>query len=190
MPPGPEEVMPLEFVSGSMSILRIGPVTVPLHSMVRIAMKSEMLLWLRRPRLEIQALPGVNMKCEIVEVWVGDERPNVPRDLDSLGVIRPGEMLQAILQNHMTQIVNASVVVEGDEVRVVHWAIDCGYGGCSRCRWRTECHHEACERSPVTASSCERTRADSHVRALALSTPSAGSSSKTSLWRPWNPLGR
>jgi hypothetical protein len=182
---------PLEFVPGSMSILRIGPVSVPLHSMVRIAMKSEMLLWLRSPRLEVQAMPGVSPACEIVDIWVGTDRPNVPQNRDLLGVIEPGQMLQAILMNHSAQLRNASVVVEGDEVRVVHWAIDCRSGrggGCLNCRWRTQCHHEACERSPEAAASCDKSRADSHVRALALSTPAAGSSSGTGLWQPWSPL--
>lgn len=181
--------MPLEFVPGSMSILRIGPVSVPLRSMVRIAMKSEMLLLLRSPRLEIQAMPGVNPACEIVDIWVGDERPNVPQDHDALGVIQPGQMLQAILMNHSAQLRNASVVVEGDEVRVVHWAVDCSsHGGCPSCRWRTECRHEECERSPEAAASCNKSRADSYVRTLALSTPSAGTKSSTSMWRPWSPI--
>src|SRR5271166_5251011 len=147
---GPMPVLPLEIVAGSMSILRIGPVTVPLHSMVRIAMRSEMLLVLRHPRLEIQTLPGVAMRCEIMDIWVGEERPNVPQNSGTLGVIQPGEKLQAILVNHMSQVANVSVVVEGDAARVVHWAVDCAQkydGGCPNCRWRTQCRHEECERS-------------------------------------------
>lgn len=190
----------LEIVVGSMSILRIGPVTVPLHGMVRIAMKSETLLVLRRPRLEIHAAPpGVNMKCEIEDIWIGEERPNFPQDHanfdGALGVIKPGEKLQAILINHMSQNANASVVVEGDAARMVHWAADCLYGMCASCRWRTTCRHEKCERSPDAARRCAESRENTYLRALASSAPSndssgAGTGGGTSMWRPWNPLSR
>ncbi len=186
MPP-----IPLELVAGSMSILRIGPVSVPLHSMVRIAMRSEMMLLLRYPRLEIQTLPGVAMRCDIVDIWVGDDRPNVPQDFSSLGVIQRGQALQAILINHMTQVVNASVVVEGDEVRVVHWAVDCDQkdrGGCAGCRWRTQCYHEECERSLEMTQSCIRAREDEHVRKIAMAQPPVKKSKPGGLWRPWDPL--
>jgi len=185
-----------EIVPGCMSILRIGPVTVPLQSMARIAMKSEMLLVLRRPRLEIRAAPpGVNMKCEIEDIWIGENRPDVSfsDNQDSLGIIQPGEKIQAILVNHMSQNVNVCVVVEGDAVRTVHWATECsnsGYGGCPSCRWRTDCHHRACERSPEEASSCAKSRESAYVQSLASNSPSAGSSTSTSMWRPWNPLNK
>lgn len=185
----------LEIVVGSMSILRIGPVTVPLHGMVRIAMKSEMLLVLRHPRLEIQAAPpGVNMKCEIEDIWVGEERPNFPQDRDRLGVIRPGEKLQAILVNHMSQNANASVVVEGDAARVVHWAADCSLGMCPSCRWRTTCRHEKCERSADAARRCAESRESAYLQTLSSNASSNDSSgagtSRGVMWRPWNPLSK
>lgn len=192
---GPMPALPLEIVTGSMSILRIGPVTVPLHGMVRIAMRSDgdMLLVLRRPRLEIQALPGVNMKIEIEDIWIGEDRPNFPfsSNQDWLGVIRPGEKLQAVLVNHMSQVANASVVVEGDAARVVHWGVDCSCkhgGGCPSCRWRTECRHEACERSFETSQRCSASRENAYLQTLSTSTPNAGTSNSTSMWRPWNPF--
>jgi len=189
---GPMPTIPFEIVEGSMSILRIGPVTVPLLSMVRIAMRSEMQLLLRSPRLEIQIMPGVAMNCEIVDIWVGEERPNVPQDRDALGVIRPGELLQAILQNHMSQNANASVVVEGDEVRVVHWGALCVHkdgGGCANCRWRTRCRHEECERSPEMEWRCHDAREQEELRKIATTPTAAGGvSGSSSLWRPWNPL--
>lgn len=181
-----------EIVPGAMSILRIGPVTVPLHGMARIAMKSEMLLVLREPRLEIRAAPpGVNMKCEIEDIWVGEHRPVFPQDRNALGIIQPGEKLQAILVNHMSQNANACVVVEGDAVRMVHSAALCpnlDYGGCPNCRWSTDCRHRACERSREEAAFCAKSRESAYVQSLTSNSPSAGSSSSTSMWRPWNPL--
>jgi hypothetical protein len=149
-----------------------------------------MLLALRQPRLEIRAAPpGVNMKCEIMDIWVGEERPNFPQDPSALGIIQPGEKLQAILVNHMSQNANACVVVEGDAVRRVHWAAECSngdYGGCPSCRWQTDCRHRACERSHEEARACAKSRESAYVEALSSSTPSAGTG--TSMWRPWNPL--
>lgn len=189
----------LEIAAGSMSILRIGPVTIPIYSMVRIAMKSEMLLVLREPRLEVQTTPGAAAACEIVDVWVGEERPNVSSYGGGgggrpLGVIRPGEKLQAILLNQGAQLRNANVVVEGDAARVVHWGLDCPSkqdGGCAACRWRTQCRHEDCERSWNTEAMCRVSREEIHARRLALSTGTAEPGQKSGgLWRPWNPLSR
>jgi hypothetical protein len=187
MPP-----LPLEIVAGAMGILRIGPVSIPLHSMVRIAMRSEKLLVLRWPRLEVQTFAGVAGACEIVDIWVGDERPRAAYEDGPMGVIRAGELIQAILMNHSTGLRNATVVVEGDAARIVHWAVDCAdkaAGGCPDCRWRTRCRHEECERSSDVEMSCHLSREEEHLKKLALSAGVAGEKQPGGLWRPWNPLG-
>jgi len=180
-----------EVVAGAMGILRIGPVTVPLHSMVRIAMRSEALLILRRPRLEVQT-SGVPAACEIVDVWVGASRPNLPWEGADLGAIRPGELITAIVANHSSNVQNASVAVDGDAARVVHWAVDCPRkqgGGCADCLWRTQCRHEECERSGNMETRCRRWQEEQDARRLALSAPASGSKPEPGgLWRPWDPL--
>jgi hypothetical protein len=151
-----------------------------------------MMLLLRGPRLEEQTMPGVRPACEIMEIWVGQTRPDFPET--ALGVIRPGELLSAILMNHSAQLRNVCVVVEGDEVRLVHWAVDCPHktnGGCQDCRWRTRCFHDECERSPEMERRCHSAREEEELRKLATAQNPIGKiSNSTALWRPWNPLGR
>ncbi len=162
----PLETPLLELVEGEMSVLRVGPVTVQLYSTAKVSATSAMLLWLRRPRVEVQTTAGILRDpdwCDIAEIRINGEFP--PRYSDgSLGLIWPGQALEAVLVNTSRAIGNACVVVEGDAARVVHWGIDCAVRKagqeCSDCRWRTSCHHEECERDSggEHARRCEEAR--------------------------------
>jgi len=160
----------LELIEGSMSVLRLGPVTIQLYSMAKVSATSAMLLYLRRPRVEVQMTSGTLRDpdwCEIDEIRIGDKPLQPSRD-GSLGLIWPDQALEVVLVNTSKAIGNACVVVEGDSVRVVHWGLECRVRAveghdCPDCRWHTPCHHEACERVPETAQRCEEERQDAEL---------------------------
>ena len=157
----------LEYVMGSMSVLRMGPVSIPLHSSAKVTVKSEMLLVLRLPRVEVQTESGTIRNpdwCEILEMRIDGELLHADHP-ESLGVILPGQTLEALLVNDSKQIGNATVVIEGDVARIVHMGIECGKN-CEDCRWQTSCHHEECERSPEAAQKCEGTRTASFMEMI------------------------
>jgi hypothetical protein len=161
-PPEPEGI------EGKMSLLLLGPVTVPLRRASIVRVKSDMHLHLRNPRLDIATIAGytgVNSNT----CWISSLRivgpDEVSRELggcgsrvlrrdwsaENLGLIRPGEALEATLVNDATQTANLSVYVPGDVVHDVHWAFTCDEylttgQGCVDCRWWTQCRHDECER--------------------------------------------
>jgi len=155
----------LELIEGEMSVMRVGPVTIPLYSTARVSATSAMLLWLRRPRVEVQTTGGMLLNpdwCDIAELRIQGEFPQRYRD-GALGLIWPGQSLEVALVNTSRAVGNACVVVEGDAVRVVHWSLDCNVRkaegrDCPDCRWKTSCHHEECERVPERAQQCEEAR--------------------------------
>ena len=162
----------LELVEGEMSVMRVGPVTIPLYSTARVSATSAMLLWLRRPRVEVQTTGGILRDpdwCDIAELRINGEFPQPTRD-GSLGLILPGQTLEVVFVNTSRAIGNACMVVEGDAVRVVHWGLDCNVRKaegreCPECRWKTQCHHEECERDPggEHAQRCEEERQSSRL---------------------------
>jgi hypothetical protein len=153
----------IEVIEGEMSILRLGPVTMQCYALVTVSAKSgfQGLLGLRRPRIEVQTTGGVLHDpewCEIGNIWI-DADPDVPLEHKELNIIHPGQVLRATLMNHSKEIRNVTLAIEGDAVRFVHWALECpkyyeSDESCPDCRWRTQCRHEACERSPLEAKRC------------------------------------
>jgi hypothetical protein len=129
----------LECIEGSMGLLRLGYVSIPLYGSAEISATSEMLLVLRQPRIEAQTTAGVVFNpswCELADIWIeeGPERPHFEVEPDRFGVIWPGQTLRAVLMNHSRSAQNAGVVIEGDGARLCHWRKDCPAGGCASCK--------------------------------------------------------
>jgi hypothetical protein len=135
----------LECIEGSMGLLRLGPVSIPLYGSAEISATSEMLLVLRAPRIEAHATgeaAGIRFNpdwCELMDFWIddaGDEtkRPHFQVEPGLFGVIWPGQVLRAALMNHSKLTRNVSVVIEGDAARLMHWRKDCPAGGCTSCK--------------------------------------------------------
>jgi len=153
-----------ERIEGSVSILRLGPVTMQCYALVTVSVKCgfDGLLALRRPRIEIPGSHAQNPEwCELGNFWI-DADPSVPADHKSEWVIHPGQVLHATLLNHSKEIRNVVVAVDGDGVTLVHWALECERRkrgkDCPECRWKTRCRHDSCERSPKEAQRCAEAR--------------------------------
>jgi len=219
----PSDVWPMpplapEPVAGVMGTFRLGPVTIPLRSAAKVSATSEGLYVLRDPRVLVQTTAGVQVgpdTCQIAVLRVGDAQPIVSPTLGTpLGLIRPGEKIEAVLLNNATVPANVHVVVESDGAREVHWGVDCDKHRrgeeCRDCRWRTKCGHDECERSPEMERLCREEEKTALIRQAIHHTqdraedaargPSAAiwdriggvghDADASALWRPWNPLSR
>lgn len=177
-----DSISPIELIYGSMSVLRLGPASVPAFGTTIVSAVPEMLLALRSPRIEVQTTAGIMANpswCQILDIAVdGVSRKTSSSalvlfgsDTGDLGIVWPGQLLEILIENTSSEIKNAAVVVEGDAARVVHWGLECtasSSGGCSECRWLTTCHHEACERDVERAVTCERERLGMRLSASGL----------------------
>jgi len=159
---------PIEAILGSMGVLR-QKFVAPGGERCVIRIESQMFLALRQPRLETTVMhpaPQFHQpNFDIEEIYIGDKlvfaRKNIPEDLAFGGagplfaLIRPGEFLTAVMRNTSVLSAESNFVIEGDEVRELHWGVHCKKD-CSDCRWRTKCHHDECECMPEFADACSK----------------------------------
>lgn len=132
-----------------------------------IEIKSQMFLMLRRPRLERTIIhPASHFRDEnfyVKQIFIGDrlvfERAGegAYQVFSALGLIRFGESLTAVMQNTSALPHEDCFVVEGDEVRQLHWGVHCKKD-CPDCRWLTACHHDECECMPEMARLCGKSQ--------------------------------